>query len=204
LQRHVRQVVVPSEEEVTLAPEGRKPQRHDGKHPKTAALESADEPFRHSDAAVLTDGASTLTDATTATPVREAGTGELDAAVGDEVLGDRGDARHDAAEELADLLRGRLLSEDGEAKGTPRKVIDDDGAHPRRRGVHPSIVFNTRALSSSTANAGELSGPPGALVFMNNSGGTPGTYTCCPNRKAWCRRPSPSSSPGSPRPRSGT
>ncbi len=39
----------------------------------------------------------------------------------------------------------------------------------------PPVTFNTRALSSSTANAGELSGSP--LVVMNNSGATPGTYT---------------------------
>lgn len=39
----------------------------------------------------------------------------------------------------------------------------------------PAIVLNTRALSSSTAAAGELSGA--VLMVMNNSGGTPGTYT---------------------------
>lgn len=39
----------------------------------------------------------------------------------------------------------------------------------------PSIQFNTAALSSSTASAGQLSGSP--ICIMNNSGGTPGTYT---------------------------
>ena len=46
--------------------------------------------------------------------------------------------------------------------------------------VLPSIIlagaqFTTRALSSSTANAGELTGSP--LCIMINTGGTPGTYT---------------------------
>lgn len=35
--------------------------------------------------------------------------------------------------------------------------------------------LNTRALSSATANAGELTGS--GLVIMTNTGGTPGTYT---------------------------
>lgn len=39
----------------------------------------------------------------------------------------------------------------------------------------PSIQFNTRALSGSTANAGELTGS--AICIMNASGSTPGTYT---------------------------
>lgn len=39
----------------------------------------------------------------------------------------------------------------------------------------PGVVFGTAALSSSVAAAGQLSG--GTLMVMNNSGGTPGTYT---------------------------
>lgn len=39
----------------------------------------------------------------------------------------------------------------------------------------PTVQFATAALSSSAASAGQLSG--GAIVVMNNSGGTPGTYT---------------------------
>ena len=39
----------------------------------------------------------------------------------------------------------------------------------------PTIQFNTAALSSTTAAAGQLSGS--AICVMNNSGSTPGTYT---------------------------
>lgn len=39
----------------------------------------------------------------------------------------------------------------------------------------PVAKYTTRALSSSTAAAGELTGAQS--VFMNNSGATPGTYT---------------------------
>ncbi len=39
----------------------------------------------------------------------------------------------------------------------------------------PTVQYNTRALSSSTANAGEASGS--AICVMNASGATPGTYT---------------------------
>lgn len=42
--------------------------------------------------------------------------------------------------------------------------------------VLPGITFNTAALSSSTAAAGQLSGTTPIMV-MNNSGATPGTYT---------------------------
>lgn len=41
--------------------------------------------------------------------------------------------------------------------------------------ILPSVKFTTAALSSSVASAGDLSGA--ALTIMNNSGGTPGTYT---------------------------
>ena len=83
VQGHVRPVVVPGEEECNLATEGRKPQRHEGKHAKAAVLKSAYEPFRQGNASVLADGASTLADATAATPAAEAGACELGAAVGD-------------------------------------------------------------------------------------------------------------------------
>lgn len=39
----------------------------------------------------------------------------------------------------------------------------------------PTFQLNTAALSSTTASAGQLSGS--AVCVMNNSGGTPGTYT---------------------------
>ncbi len=39
----------------------------------------------------------------------------------------------------------------------------------------PTFQFNTAALSTTTASAGQLSGA--AFVIMNNSGGTPGNYT---------------------------
>ncbi len=39
----------------------------------------------------------------------------------------------------------------------------------------PGVVFNTAALSGSTAAAGQLSGS--VLMVMNNSGANPGTYT---------------------------
>lgn len=39
----------------------------------------------------------------------------------------------------------------------------------------PTVQFNTAALSTTTASAGQLSGS--AIVVMNNSGATPGTYT---------------------------
>lgn len=40
----------------------------------------------------------------------------------------------------------------------------------------PGIQFTTAALSSSTAAAGQLTGSA-PIIIMNNSGGTPGTYT---------------------------
>ncbi len=44
--------------------------------------------------------------------------------------------------------------------------------------VAPGVQLNTRALSSSTANAGELTPQGGSgIVIMTNTGGTPGTYT---------------------------
>jgi hypothetical protein len=42
-------------------------------------------------------------------------------------------------------------------------------------GAAPAAKYTTRALSSSTAAAGELTGA--GFVTMNNSGATPGTYT---------------------------
>lgn len=41
--------------------------------------------------------------------------------------------------------------------------------------ILPFPQFNTAALSTTTASAGQLSGA--GIVIMNNSGATPGTYT---------------------------
>src|SRR5258708_3794294 len=71
-----------------------------------------------------------MTNAVSAAPRMEASTGELSAGIGDKVIGRYADLGDDSAEELPDLLRCRLLFEDGGAQRFAGIVIDDDRDPP--------------------------------------------------------------------------
>jgi len=126
-------LVIPVEESSDFAPQRTLQQRDGREQARAAIFEGADEALGDRNASCLTDGALAMSNAVLLTPGLELSAGELSAGIGDEVFGRCADCGDEAAKEVADLLRGRLLFENGVAEGSARKVVHDDGDPPAER-----------------------------------------------------------------------